>query len=152
MPQKIANIPDDDHVMRHVPWGRLRRDEDDNVLGFLPQAFERRPDEDSLSVSWMEYYGDPATRTRDAVWAMRRARTLGGKSAFAVANVGKVKEACLNTGNVKVRVVHEPLDNWPSRAGIRLLPREDLDLLEALADDAFTEMVLNQAVPLQPQE
>src|SRR5208337_4672405 len=89
--QKISNIPDEDHIMRHVPWGRLRRDEDDNVIGFLPQAFERRPDEESLSVSWVEHYSDPATRVRDAVWAVRNARRVGGRSAFAIGNVGKVK-------------------------------------------------------------
>jgi hypothetical protein len=150
MPQKVANISDDDHVVRHVPWGRLRRDEDDNVLGFLPQAFERRPDEDALSVGWMEYHEDPATRTRDTILEIRKARTVGGKSAFGIARVGRVKEVCLSAGNVKVRVVHEPLDNWPSHSGIRLLPREDFDLLEALADDAFSEMILNQAVPTQP--
>lgn len=152
VPQKISNIPNEDHVMRHVPWGKLRRDEDDNVLGFLPQAFERRPDEDALSVSWMEYYADPATRTRDAVWAMRKARSVGGKSVFAVANVGRIKEVCLEAAGAKVRIVHEPLDDWPSHAGIRRLPGEDLDLLDALAADAFSEMVPNQDIPSQPKD
>jgi hypothetical protein len=35
MQAKITNLPDEDHVMRYVPWKKLRRDEDDNVLGFL---------------------------------------------------------------------------------------------------------------------
>jgi hypothetical protein len=152
VPPKIANIPDEDHVMRHVPWSKLRKDENDNVLGFLPHAFERRPAEDYLSVSWVEYYTDPATRVRDAVWGVRQARAVGGKSAFAIGNVGKIKETCLSAGNAKVRVVPEPKDDWPAHAGIRRLPRDDLDLLEALATDAFTEIVLNETIAPQNKE
>ena len=151
MPPKIANIPDTDHVMRHVPWSKLLRDEDDNVIGFLAQAFEQRRDEDYLSVSWVEYYADPATGIRDAVWGVRKARSVGVKSAFAVGNVGKVKETCLAAANAKVRVVPEPLEDWPAHAGIRRLPRDERDLLEALAADAFTEMVLNQDIPPEPK-
>jgi hypothetical protein len=59
---KGKNLPDEDHVVRYVPWGRLRRDEDENVLGFLPQAFQLRQEEDYLSVNWLQYYdGDPET-------------------------------------------------------------------------------------------
>ena len=149
MSRKITNLPDEDHVMRHVPWGKLRKDEDDNVLGFLPQAFQLRPDEESLSVNWMEFFTDPATRARDLVWAMRKARDIGGKSAFGIANVGKIKETCLACG-VKVRIVHEPKDNEPAHAGCRRLPKDDLILLEALAQDAFTQMVQNADIPAQP--
>jgi hypothetical protein len=138
--------------MRHVPWGRLRKDENDAVIGFLGQAFERRFDENYLSVSWVEYYAEPTTRIRDAVWGVRRARKVGPKSAFAVANVAKVKETCLTTSNVRVRIVPEPLENWPAHAGIRQIPRDDMGLLEALATEAFTEMVLNQTVPPEPAE
>ena len=137
--------------MRHVPWARLRRDEDDRVLGFLPHAFQRRPDEDFLSVSWVEYHGNEATNVRDAVWGMRKARSVGGKSAFAIAVIASVKETCEAAGH-KVRVVHEPLDDWPAHSGVRRLPRDDLDLLEALAVSAFTDMVLNQEIPIQPAE
>ena len=138
--------------MRHVPWGKLRRDEDDNVLGFLPQAFELRPEEEYLSVSWVEYYSEPTTKVRDAIWGVRQARTVGTKSAFAIGNVGRIKETCLTVGNARVRIVPEPLENWPAHAGIRRFPRDDLDLLEALAAEAFTEMVLNQDVPPKAQD
>lgn len=150
MPKKITNLPDEDHVMRHVPWKKLRRDEDDNVLGFLPQAFELRPDEEALSVNWVEFFSDPATRVRDSVWAMRKARDAGGKSAFGIGNVGKIKETCLARG-IRVRILHEPRGNEPAHAGIRRLPPDDLTLLAALAEDAFTEMVRNADIPSQPE-
>jgi hypothetical protein len=149
MSRKITNLPDEDHVMRYVSWNRLNKDEDDNVLGFLPQAFARRPDEESLSVNWMEFFTDPATRVRDSVWAMRKTRDVGTKSAFGIGNVGKIKETCLIHG-AKVRIVHEPEDNNAAHAGIRRLPNDDLILLEALAQDAFTEMVRNVDIHTQP--
>jgi hypothetical protein len=148
MPSKIQNLPNDDHVMRYVPWTRLRKDEDDNVLGFLPQAFQLRPEEEGLSVNWVEYFSNPATRRRECVWAMRKARSVGGKSAFAVGNVGKIKATCLASGAM-VRIVHEPRDGEPSHSAIRRLPYDDLSLLAALAEDAFVEMVRNADIPNQ---
>jgi hypothetical protein len=147
----VHPLPDQDHVVRHVPWAKLRRDGDDNVLGFLPAAFERRPDEESLSVNWLECecFLEPTTRVRDCIWAMRKARKAGGKSAFAIGNVGKIKATCLEQGQ-KVRIVHEPKDGEPAHAGIRRLPRDDLKLLAALAEDAFVEMVRNGDIADQP--
>jgi len=62
MQARITNLPDEDHVMRFVPWGRLRKDEDDNVLGFLGDAFKLKPNEDHLSVNWLEYFGGDEMR------------------------------------------------------------------------------------------
>jgi hypothetical protein len=149
MPTKITNLPDEDHVMRYVPWGKLRRDEDDSVLGFLPQAFQLRPEEEVLSVGWIEFFADPATRVQESVWALRRARQAGGKSAFAIGNVGKIKGTCRVHGT-KVRILHEPTDDEPAHAGIRRLPWDDLILLTALAEDAFSEMIKNSDIPTQP--
>jgi hypothetical protein len=136
--------------MRYVAWGRLRKDEDDNVLGFLPHAFQRRSGEDALSVDWIEYFSDPATRNRDTVWAKRKAMGIGAKSAFAIGNVGKIKATCLASGT-RVRIVHEPKENEPAHSAIRRLPQDDLNLLAALAAEAFTEMLLNADVPPQPE-
>jgi hypothetical protein len=141
--------------MRYVAWGRLRKDGDDNVVGFLPQAFQRREDEDYLSVNWLEFHdGDRETQLSLSVWAMRDSfeRPLGAKSAFAIGNVGKVKEACQTAGS-RVRIVHEPDEPInPAHAGIRQLPRDDLSLLEALAADAFAERVHNADIPVKPLE
>ena len=146
-----TNIPDDDHVMRYVPWGRLRRDEHDNVVGFLPQAFRLRPGEDYLSVNWQEYYeGDRDTQIRLSVWAMRSSFGAGRKSAFAVGNVGRIKEVA-QTAGARIRITHEPDGEVkPGHAGLRRLPSEDLTLLEALAADAFTDRVDNAQVIEKP--
>jgi hypothetical protein len=80
---------------------------------------------------------------------MRKVRGVGGKSAFVIAQVGAVKRACLARGS-KVRVVYEPDDDNPSHAGIRRPPPNDLSLMDALATEAFTEMVLNSEIPKEP--
>lgn len=148
------NLPDEDHIIRYVPWGRLRKDEDDNVLGFLPQAFQRKHDEDYLSVNWIEFHdGDRDTQIRLSVWAIRGSfdNPLGGKSAFAIGNVCKVKGISAKAGS-RVRIVHEPEPNNPAHSGIRRLPRDDLTLLEALAADAFVERVNNADIVAKPVE
>jgi hypothetical protein len=148
------NLPDDDHILRYVPWGRLLKDEDDNVLGFLPQAFQRREGEDYLSVNWVEFHdGDRDTQIRLSVWAIRESfdNPLGGKSAFALGIVNKVKEISERAGS-RVRIVHEPEPKNPAHSGIRRIPRDDLTLLEALAADAFAERVNNTDVAAKPVE
>ena len=147
MQAKITNLPDNDHVMRYVPWGKLRRDEDDKVLGFLGEAFNLRPNEDSLSVNWLEYFnGDREAQIQASVITFRRTITVGTKSAFGVGNVAKIKGVCRSRG-ATVRIVYEPTDDNPSHSGIRRLPRDDAILLDALAADAFVELVHNTAIP-----
>jgi hypothetical protein len=156
MLKKHDPLPDDNRVIRNVPWKKLRKDEDDNVLGFLPIAFELKPDEttstgfeESLSVNWQEYFKNPETRLRDCIWAMRKARNLGGKSAFAIGQVGGVKRVCQDRG-FRVRVLYEPEDGNLSHAGIRRLPLNDLMLMDALATEAFTERIMNSDIPKEP--
>jgi len=140
--------------MRHVKWKLLRKgDGGTNVIGFLPQAFERGPDEEYLSVNWIEHgEGDWETRIRDSVWGIRRVRPSiggGGKSRYAIGNVGKTKEVCERNG-ARVRIPHEPEDKNLGHAGIRRLPRDDLTLLAASADEVFTGMVENVSFPAEP--
>lgn len=147
MQAKITNLPDDDHVMRYVPWGKLRKDEDLNVIGFLGEAFTLKPDEDSLSVNWLEYFqGDREARIHASVKTFRTTLKVGTKSAFGIGNVAKVKEVCRARG-ANVRIVYEPKDDNKSHSGIRRLPRDDTILLDALAADAFAELIHNAAIP-----
>lgn len=145
------NLPDHDHIIRHVAYGRLIRDEDDNPVGIRADALRLRVNEEYLSVNWLEYYEDKDTQLNQSIWAMRQVRCLGGKSAFAIANVGKVKELCA-TRDLKVRIVHEPEDKNPGHAAVRRIARIDDDqvLLDSLAQDAFGRLVLNAAVPEAP--
>lgn len=143
---KGMNLPDQDHVIRHVSWSKLRKDGDDNILGFLPQAFALRPIEESIksiSVNWLEYYdGDHATRTKKSIQSLRATKPIGEKSAFGIGNVGNIKEICKQNAAL-VKIVYAPTDGNLSHSVIRQLPKDDLSLLAAIATDAFCELVLN---------
>jgi hypothetical protein len=149
--KKYENLPDADRVVRCVGWTKLRRDGEDNdrVIGFLGIAFQRNPDHDGLSVNWLEHFPDEETRVRDCVWAFRSARTVGPKAAFAIGMVGKIKETAAAHG-AKVRIIYDPQEGEPAHSEVRQLPRDDMILLDALAQDAFTEMVLNSEIGPQP--
>jgi hypothetical protein len=135
------DLPDEHHVMRRVSWSKLRKDEDENVIGFLPQAFELRPDEAYLSVNWLEYFdGDHEQRIKQTVNAFRKKFAVGKKTVFGIAKVGKVKGICRANGTT-VRIVYSPTTDHPSHAAVNNFPRDDLALLEAMAADAFVESV-----------
>lgn len=132
--------------MRHVPLTRLRKDEDGNVIGFLGQAFALRPDENELSVNWLEYFdGTRDQKINELVKSVRVTKNVGAKSAFALGNVGKIKRTCAESG-AQVRIVYDGNENNKSHSVIRRLPKDDDDLLDALAADAFTDLVHNASI------
>lgn len=140
-------IPDLNHVMRHVPWSKLHKNENDKVLGILPQAFALRDGEDGLSVNWVEHYeGSLNEQIKKTVQDIRIAVKVGPKSAFGVNTVIAIKEACKNT-NKSIRVVYWPNSNNLSHTLIHHPPAEDMALLDALSKEAFTELIHNSDVP-----
>lgn len=147
------DLPDPDHVVRHVPWTKLHRDEDGDVLGVLGEAFAPRPSDNSaLSVNWLEFYdGDWKTKIEASVNAFRASRMLDGKkvgsrSDFAVGNVAKIKSIC-STSSRAVRIIFAPSRNNPSHSVIRTIPSDDMTLLDALATEGIMELVRNSDIP-----
>ncbi|NKJ34089.1 hypothetical protein [Rhizobium sp. SG570] len=134
-------LRDDERIVRFVPWSKLRRDEDDNVIGVLPQAFELRADEDYLSATWCEYYnGTDSEQLRCAIEAIRNSDlTVGPKARFAVGVVGEIR-AIVEAPQAakKLRIIHEPEDDNPAHAAVRHWPREDLGVLELLASSVWS--------------
>lgn len=146
---KEKNIRPEHHVVRYVPWQRLRKDEKDNVDGILGAAFRLRDDEKALSATWLEYFpGERPAQVTAAVQAIR-ASTLkvGSKSGFAVGEVGAIKAACASRGH-KIRIVHEPEDDNKAHVAVRQIPRDDAQLLELLATEAWAELVMNAQIPV----
>lgn len=142
-PKKGFSLPDTDHVMRHVPSSRLRRDENDNIMGFLPQAFELRPGEKSLSVNWLEFFdGDHNVRIKKAIHDLRAAKNIGTKSAFGIGRVDNIKTTC-GKSQATVKIVYAPTKDNYSHSEIRRIPRDNLFLPEALATEAFVDLVRN---------
>jgi hypothetical protein len=141
-------LPLDHHVVRYVPWSKLRKDENDNVVGVLGEAFQLRPAEQWLSTTWLEYFeGDRSAQVVGAVQAIRASDlSPGGKSGFAIGNVNSISEACIVRTQRKIRIVHEPVDDNKAHVSIRQFPRDDTELLEVLAAGAWSELVLNKDV------
>ncbi|KAB2849974.1 MAG: hypothetical protein F9K44_06295 [Hyphomicrobiaceae bacterium] len=144
---KGQKIPPEHHVVRYVPWGKLRKDENDNVLGVLGEAFRLRPNESALSTTWLEYFaGNRSTRVTAAIKAIRASNLKpGGKSGFAVGNVAAITTTCANRHH-KIRIVHEPENDNQAHTSVRRFPREDPELLELLAIGAWSELALNTNV------
>ena len=143
-------IPTEDHLIRNVPWARLRKDADDNVVGILGAAFRLRENERYLSASWLEFFkgSDRAKRLQAAIRVIRKSRMPPtAKSGFAIGNVGQIVDQCVSR-NRRIRVVHEPEKNNQAHVAVRRWPNDDQELLELLARDTWSELVLNRDIPV----
>ena len=116
MPTKY--LLDEERIIRFVAWGKLRKDEDDNVLGVLPDAFALRDGEQSLSVTWCEYFAGAADeQLRCAVEAIRGSMKVSTKSRFAVGEVVRVRACAEGRPNARrLRIVHDPQVNNAAHA------------------------------------
>jgi hypothetical protein len=144
-------LPETDHVVRYVPWSRLRKDENDNVIGVLGVAFRLREGEDYLSATWAEFFNDSTHKARvsSAVKAIRASKVdVRPRSGFAIGNVGGVKSTCLaDKRKHRIRVIHEAMDDNPAHAALRLWPHDNDALLDLLAEGEWSATVLNKDVP-----
>ena len=141
-----TKLPPEHHIVRNVPWGKLRKDDNDpeKVIGVLGEAFKMRPVEDTLSTTWLEYFaGVRQEQIHDAIRAMRASKLdIKTKSGFAIGNVGSIA-AVAAAHNYSIRVLHEPKDDNKAHVAVRRWPRDDMTLFELLAADAWSEVVLN---------
>jgi hypothetical protein len=145
---RVKKLLPEHHIVRYVPWSKLRKDEDDNVVGVLHEAFKLRSDEEFLSATWLEYFrGSRVAKVTAAVHAIRASKLKPRpKSGFAIGNVAAITRACAERRH-KIRIFHEPEDDNKAHASVRQFPREDIELLELLAAAAWSELVLNAEVP-----
>jgi hypothetical protein len=143
-------LPPEHHIVRNVPWGKLRKDENDpeTVIGVLGEAFKMRPGEETLSTTWLEYFaGSRPEKIHNAICAMRASNLeIKPKSGFAFGKVGKIADVAA-AHNYSIRVLHEPEDDNKAHVAVRRWPLDDITLFELLAADAWSELVLNQDIP-----
>ncbi len=140
-------LPDDHHIIRRIPFAKLRKDENDNIIGVLFEAFKLRHNEQTLSATYLEYFpGSKKEQIKRAVWAIRASNlSVTSRSGFAIGNVNAIHTACKNR-NHKIRIVYEPEDDNKAHSSVRRLPRDDTDLLELLAAETWSELVLNKDI------
>ena len=143
-------IPPEHSLVRYVPWSKLRKDGDneDKVIGVLATAFELRPVEEYLSATWLEFF--PGARTamiQSAVNAIRASDIdVRPKSGFALGVVAEICEGCAKH-KATIRVIHESADDNEAHAALRRWPRDNPDLFDLMADEAWAELILNKDVP-----
>jgi hypothetical protein len=89
-----------------------------------PAAFRLREEnggfEKGLSVNWLEYFQQPTPQ--DAIAPLRdilirKGRTIGGESKFALLNVGAVKNAAAQY--IPIAIVLDEEDNDPSHSLVK---------------------------------
>lgn len=138
-------LPGQDHIMRYIPSARLRRDEDGNVLGILPQAFLYRDGENHLSVNWLEFFKkNKATNLINCVLLQRKTLSVGKNSAYAVAVVDMVNQVCVKKRK-PARIVYHPTEANPAHAAFHVQHNEDLNIMSELALEFEKEMHLNSS-------
>lgn|SRR3989338_4587413 len=140
----VANkpIPDEHHVLRYAAWGRLRRDEDGQVIGILPQALRLRDKEPYLSVTWVEFFqGNRNGKIANAITATRASIGIKAqaKGIFALGNVAALHKTCKSQA-VSAQVLHKKTASNPGHSGIYGLDKAENNLLSLLADEVFSEL------------
>jgi len=152
--KKNTSLPDTDHILRHVSWSKLRKDENDNVIGINGDAFKLREatksgkPETSLSANHIECY--PGTTHNDkvisAIQDARNVIMVKPKAGFAVCNVGCMKFFCREK-KVKIHIVSDPTEHNKTHVAVKSIPADDDDLLDLLASEDCSRLVLNNSVP-----
>ncbi len=125
---KGDKIPDNDHIARLC---HNKHVEDEQILA---TAFHLRPDEDSLSVNWLEFL-KCASRYRE-IDEIRKIysetfSSVGIRAKIAVLNVGEVREIVLTDG-LNLEVLHDPLVNDQSHSEIYYLKQDYMRIGELI--------------------
>ena len=120
------DILDAHHVMRYCSPKHVRRN------GQISEtAFALKPDEQYLSVDWLEYFNGDATFSRQLTQvqeAVQQRLTVKHNGKFLKIQAGEVRA-------LKLRIAHEPgVEADPSHAGIYPEALEDLAFMLALAN------------------
>lgn len=138
MTAKGDELPNPSRIVRYVPYGKMRRDEDDNFLGPFPSAFEQREVDDYLSVTWCEYFtGEADCQLRCAIEAIRNSNwNVKAKACFCVADSPAVLRALKAAGRIG-RVIYYPEDDNQAHAGVHGIEPEDMQVLALLADEIW---------------
>ena len=128
-------LPHEDHISRYCKPKTLGEDGRPSRTSFMV-----KPDENYLSVNWLEYYGNIGREAQLARIRQHIQLSLASTRKLAVLNVGKtLKHVRTNSGITNVRVLHEPTVKDPSHSSIRGYRYED-DLIADLIAGVILEI------------
>ena len=129
----MADKLNDEHtIVRYVKPSQVMTDENEEVVGVFPAAYELREEEPFLSLSWLEHFdmknGDPQIQMENSF-----SLKLSKNAVLATHKLGKFSAYCEKFGS-KVRILHEPeLGGNLSHVAVRQYPRENTKLFAVLA-------------------
>lgn len=130
--KKGQDLPETNHVIRHVTSGKLRRDDARNILGVRWDGLQPKAHE-GLSVNWLEFHdGAMVDKVKAAFDLMSSKRNFKRGDVLAKMNVGTTRHAAESSGK-KIRVVYAPIDGNHGHAEIRNMPSEDEGFLDIIA-------------------
>lgn len=146
------DLPNPSRVVRYVPYGKMRKDEDDNFLGPLPSAFEEREVDDYLSVTWCGYFeGSEEEQLRCSVEAIRNSNmTVKAKACFCIGRTPEILAAIYDAGSAGRAVYHPEDDNF-AHAGIYGVAPDEAQLLARLAEEIWCDFLTNDAADALPE-
>lgn len=99
-------IVPDHHVLRHCRRDDLQCEADGSISGVFPDAFV--PDEDGLSVTWVEHFpGGWTAQIAAAKDAMSRRRMVRASNRLAVLSVERILRISDQLGK-HLAVIHDP--------------------------------------------
>lgn len=127
-------LPAEDHIARYIRRRLIQFDNDTKIpVGIFPEAFQLRPNERDLSVSWLECFeGNRKTQMKAVV--EHSELKLNARDGFGVLQVAALTEICEKHGS-KVRVLHEPTED-PSHSAVHRYPRDNVAMEAELANAA----------------
>ena len=136
----------DQNITRYAAYKKQLRDENDQPVGVLPQAFTMRPiDKGKLSVNWVEYHdGEYEDQLKSVVADFRTKRDTRPSGIFVIANVGVLMDECGELKANRVKVIGPDGKKKglnPSHASINDLPENDAEIMQCLAAKVFVSFI-----------
>lgn len=144
-------LPNPSTVVRYVGFNQMEH-YGGNVVGPLPTAFEGRATDDSLSVTWCEYFvGDPDHQLRCAIETIRSSMNVKAKACFCVARTDHLAAAGATFGRAP-KAVYLPVHGNDAHAGIldvmpadlEAITEDELKLLDLLAGQAWSRFLTRE--------
>ena len=122
-------IPNEHHVARYCKPSTVERE----IV--MASAFQPKPDEEYLSVNWLEYFG-----VQDVERAVQCVRLAFGQKGymvrkngrFAVLGVDEVLRVIHQAFHRSLAIEHRPTSDDPSHAGISGYGMEDIEIATEL--------------------
>lgn len=123
-------LPDQDHISRYCRPKTLQEDGQPSRTSFM-----LRPNEEFLSVNWLEYFNLPNRQAQ--ITQVRRVirLTLQATAKIAVLNVGGILDRVYRNSDQVLAVLHEPEQDDPSHSGIHGYRHEDDWVADLIAEE-----------------